>query len=165
MLEQGDERYLTTDGKVKTPKSLSFILVFLLRGYLAWIVSLTFSQDRSRLLQFFYASTEQFALTLVVGLPALIVWAWSLRLQSKAELAGWWLRAPRAAPLLLWTALILDGWLLLSIVSSHWPSFSMIKAGLIFAWCCSVWLLLHSRHLKRYWVLLCQQSENNQNGN
>lgn len=72
-LQLGDERYLTADGQLRTPLALIFVLALFLRGYLAWIISLTFSEDRSRLLQFFYSNTEQFVLTLSVGLPALAV--------------------------------------------------------------------------------------------
>lgn len=152
MLKPGDENYVTIDGKLKTPLSLTLLLLFFMRGYVAWIISLTFSEDRSLLLQFFYTSTEQFALALLVGFPAVFVLI--MLFQLKDTVPQWVTASASFAPLLLWCSWVVDGALLLSIVASHWPSFSVVKAALIFGWLVCLWLLLFSRHLKRFWKLI-----------
>ncbi|MGQ4276103.1 DUF2919 family protein [Pseudidiomarina sp. E22-M8] len=156
-LRLGDERYLTADGQLRTPLALLFVLALFLRGYLAWIISLTFSEDRSRLLQFFYSNTEQFVLTLSVGLPALAVVV--MLTQMKAEMPGWVTRFARIAPWLLWLSWIADGVLLISLVAANWPHFAFVKALIIFSWLIAFWLLLYSRHLKRFFQLLASEEE------
>lgn len=160
MLQPGDERYVTADGKLKTPFSFILLTLFFLRGYAAWLISLTFSEDRGRLLQFFYANIEQFVLALGVGLPALIVLFMVLRIQAKTAPPVWLVKSLAVAPGLLFCAWVLDGLLLGSLVASHWPSFSVVKASLLFIWFMSLWLLLFSRQLKAFWRLLpTQQSD------
>ncbi len=158
-LQFGDERYLTNDGQLKTPLALVFVLALFLRGYIAWIISLTFSEDRSRLLQFFYANTEQFVLTLSVGVPAFAVLV--MLTQMKAELPRWVPKFARIAPWLLWASWLADGVLLVSLVAGNWPHFAFVKALIIFAWLTAFWLLLYSRHLRRFFQLLAsdQHSE------
>ena len=154
MLQPGDERYVTPDGVVKTPSSLLFLLLFFLRGYAAWIISLTFIEDRTRLLKFFYTSTEQFGLALLVGAPALFVLI--LLTQVKADIPAWVSTSFRALPLLLWSSWFIDGVLLLSLISQLWPTFSLVKAFLLFGWLIAGWVLLFSRHLKRF-TALCSE--------
>lgn len=156
-LQFGDERYLTNDGQLKTPLALIFLLVLFLRGYIAWIISLTFREDTSRLLQFFYANTEQFVLALSVGLPALAVLV--MLTQMKAELPSWIPKFARVAPWLLWASWLADGVLLVSLVASNWPHFAFVKALIIFAWLMAFWLLLYSRHLKRFFQLLASDRD------
>ncbi|RUO58603.1 DUF2919 family protein [Pseudidiomarina insulisalsae] len=156
-LQLGDERYLTNDGQLKTPLALIFLLALFLRGYIAWIISLTFSEDRSRLLQFFYANTEQFALTLSVGVPALAVLI--MLTQIKAKMPAWVPKFARIAPALLWLSWVADGVLLASLVAANWPHFAFVKALIIFAWLIAFWLLLYSRHLKRFFQLLATETD------
>ncbi|MDN7123482.1 DUF2919 family protein [Pseudidiomarina terrestris] len=151
-LQRGDEHYLTADGQLRTPLALIFVLGLFLRGYLAWIISLTFSEDRSRLLQFFYSNTEQFVLTLSVGLPALAVVV--MLTQVKAEMPAWVPKFARIAPALLWLSWLADGVLIGSLVIANWPHFAFVKAFIIFAWLIALWLLLYSRHLKRFFELV-----------
>ncbi len=147
-LQAGDERFLTPEGKLKTPLSLVFLMLLFMRGYAAWLVSLSFFEDRSLLLQFFYTNTEQFGLSLLVGTPALLIFI--LVTQVKTEIAPWVARSFALVPILLWISWAVDGVLLLSLISARWPEFSLVKAGLLFAWLIGFWLLLFSRHLKRY---------------
>ncbi len=151
-LRAGDENFLTPDGQLRTPLALMFVLALFLRGYLAWIISLTFSEDRSRLLQFFYSNTEQFVVTLSVGLPALAVVV--MLSQIKTELPTWVPKFARYAPVLLWLSWLADGLLLFSLVAANWPHFAFVKALIIFAWLIAFWLLMYSRHLKRFFQLL-----------
>jgi len=147
-LKPGDERYVTLDGVLKTPLSLLFIVLFFMRGYAAWIISLTFIEDPNRLLKFFYTSTEQFGLALSVGAQALYIML--LLTQIKADMAGWVRQSFRVMPILLWFSWVVDGALLLSLVSNVWPAFSVVKALLLFGWFMTGWMLLFSRHLKRF---------------
>ncbi|RUO49673.1 DUF2919 family protein [Pseudidiomarina donghaiensis] len=147
-LQPGDEQYVTLDGALKTPLSLLFMVVFFTRGYLAWIISLTFVEDRARLLKFFYTTTEQFGLALLVGAPALMVFV--LITQVKTEIAPWVSASFKVLPLLLWFSWIVDGVLLLSLISQLWPTFSFVKAVLLFGWLMVGWMLLFSRHLRRF---------------
>lgn len=152
LLQPGDERYVTLDGALKTPTSLLFVVLFFMRGYVAWIISLTFVEDRTRLLKFFYTNTEQFGLALLVGAPALFILF--LVTQVKTEIAPWVASSFRLAPLLLWFSWIVDGVLLLSLISNLWPTFSLVKAILLFGWFMAGWMLLFSRHLKRFIELI-----------
>lgn len=154
-LQPGDERYVTLDGVLKTPSSLLFIVFFFMRGYLAWIISLTFVDDRTRLLKFFYTNTEQFGLALLVGAPAVFVLV--LLTQIKAEIAPWVQTSFRTMSLLLWCSWIIDGVLLLSLISNLWPTFSFVKALLLFGWFMAGWMLLFSRHLRRFTALVGQE--------
>lgn len=154
-LQPGDERYVTLDGVLKTPSSLLFIVFFFMRGYLAWIISLTVVDDRTRLLKFFYTNTEQFGLALLVGAPAVFVLV--LLTQIKAEIAPWVQTSFRTMSLLLWCSWIIDGVLLLSLISNLWPTFSFVKALLLFGWFMAGWMLLFSRHLRRFTALVGQE--------
>ena len=153
-LQPGDEPYVTAEGALKTPTSMLFILLFLMRGYAAWVVSLTFAQDRGRLLQFFYTTTEQFGIALLVGLPALF--ALIMVSQVKQVAPVWVRRGMRWLPILLGVGLLGDGWLLASLISAIWPTFSVVKGALVFGWFAAAWMLLFSRHLKRYRQLVMQ---------
>lgn len=59
-------------GCLRPPLGLYLSLAFLLRGYLVWIVALSFRQDSARLLSLFYPDKTSFVTALVVGVPALI---------------------------------------------------------------------------------------------
>ena len=155
MLKPGDERYISPEGKLQTPLALWLLILLFMRGYAAWIISLTFMQDRSRLLQFFYTSSEQFTLSLMIWLPALVI---LLMMSQLAEtIPRWVVRLAPLAPKLLWLAWLLDGWLLLSLIAARFPEFSVVKGLLLFAWLIALWLLLFSRSLRRFWQLLAAQ--------
>ena len=47
-------RYLDKEGRASFPLSLLLVLLFEMRGYVAAIISLTFAEDRTRLLKLFY---------------------------------------------------------------------------------------------------------------
>ncbi len=157
MLQRGDERYFSPEGKLLTPVALWLLILLFMRGYAAWIISLTFMEDRSRLLQFFYTSTEQFSLALIIGLPALFIVV--MMSQIGDEIPRWVVRVAPLAPNLLWLAWLLDGWLLISLIAARFPEFSVVKGVLLFAWLIALWLLLFSRSLRRFWQLLAVHEE------
>ncbi|RUO64998.1 Protein of unknown function [Pseudidiomarina planktonica] len=152
MLQPGDERYLDGDGKPRHPIGIMLVLLFLLRGYAAWTVSLTFSDDRSKLLGFFYNNTEQFFLTLLAGVPALAVLI--LTFFMKPDCQPWVLSGWRKVPVMLWLGWILDGIVLLGLISSRWPEFASAKAIMVMIWCWAGWYLYNSRHWRRYQQLM-----------
>ena len=59
-------------GCLKPPVGLYLCLVFLLRGYMMWVVALSFRQDSARLLGLFYPDKASFFMALLVGIPAVI---------------------------------------------------------------------------------------------
>ena len=107
---------------VKISISIYLVLLFVLRGYLVWIFSVTNMRDRVAIIQFIYPDTSLFFLSLFSGALGLVV----LVLLS--------LRRPNAAPWVqkLWpycrrimvTALVFD--LVVSILAySYWQLFSI----------------------------------------
>ena len=119
-------RYLDKEGRASTPLFFIWVTFFLCRGYLAGIVSLTFNEDRTRLLSLFYKSSEQFGLMLVVGLPALLVLlATSFAKEDGYNWANYVMRA--AQPLML-VSLVLDAILISSLLMHQHGSFSWGKA-------------------------------------
>lgn len=157
MLQAGDERHFSPEGKLQTPVALWLLILLFMRGYAAWIISLTFMEDRSRLLQFFYTSTEQFNLALVIGLPALFIVVMMSQMGDK--IPRWVVRVAPLAPNFLWIAWLLDGWLLISLIAARFPEFSVVKGLLLFCWLVALWLLLYSRSLRRFWQLLAAHDE------
>ena len=61
------------DGKVKIPLGFYLVMLYLLRGYVTWVISLTYREDTSLLLSMAYSESHFFYLSMIVGLPAVIV--------------------------------------------------------------------------------------------
>ena len=141
-------RYLDKEGRASTPLFFIWVTFFLCRGYLAGIVSLTFNEDRTRLLSLFYKSSEQFGLMLVVGLPALLV----LLATSFAKEDGynWANHVMRAAQPLMLVSLVLDAILISSLLMHQHGSFYWGKASIILAWFISLWYFSKSRQWRFY---------------
>ncbi|EKE79895.1 DUF2919 family protein [Idiomarina xiamenensis] len=154
MLRQGDEYYIDGEGRLRLPLGILLLFAFFLRGYLAWIISLTFGDDRSLLLGYFYQSREQFVLTLLVGLPTMYVLILTCLQHKPWLLQRSWLW--RFAGPALWLSWLVDGCLLASVVHAHWPQFSYTKAALIAIWCWAPWFLAKSRHWRRYREILAR---------
>lgn len=57
------------EGKLKTPIGYYLAVGFLLRAYLLWVVSLTYSEDRSLIISFFYSHSSSFFVALTLALP------------------------------------------------------------------------------------------------
>lgn len=141
-------RYLDKEGRAAVPLMLMLVLLFEVRGYVAGIISLTFNEDRTRLLKLFYTTTEQFGLMLVVGLPALLVLlATAFAGEDKRNWANAFMRF--AQPVLcvsLVADAVLIGWL---FVEQH-GAFSFGRASIVFGWFVCVWYLMNSRHWRFY---------------
>lgn len=65
------ERY-DDEGRIKPPRWLWWTLVFLNRGYLLLVASVSYIKDQSLILSLFYPDNRDFYLSLLVGLPALL---------------------------------------------------------------------------------------------
>jgi hypothetical protein len=62
-------------GRLKPPLLLYCFLLFLCRGFLLLIVSLSFREDSSRMMSLFYPSKNDFYWSLLPAIPALLVLA------------------------------------------------------------------------------------------
>ncbi|AWL12213.1 Inner membrane protein YfeZ [Saliniradius amylolyticus] len=65
------ERY-DDEGRIRPPRWLWWTLVFLNRGYLLLVASVSYIKDQSLILSLFYPDNRDFYLSLMVGLPALL---------------------------------------------------------------------------------------------
>lgn len=141
-------RYLDKEGRASLPFSLLLALLFEMRGYVAAIVSLTFAEDRTRLLKLFYTSTEQFGLMLLVGLPALLV---LLATTFAGEDDRNWANAlMRFSQPLLLLSLVVDAVLISWLFVEHHGAFSFGRAAIVFGWFICCWYLINSRHWRFY---------------
>lgn len=61
------------EGKVKVPVGFYLVMLYLLRGYITWVISLTYRDDPSLLLSLVYSESHFFYLSMLVGFPAVFV--------------------------------------------------------------------------------------------
>lgn len=141
-------RYLDKEGRASIPLSLLLVLLFEMRGYVAAIISLTFSEDRTRLLKLFYTSSEQFGLMLLIGLPALIVLLATTFVGE--DKANWANRLMRFAQPLLLLSLVFDAVLIFWLFIEQHGAFSFGRAAIVFGWFVCGWYLINSRHWRFY---------------
>jgi hypothetical protein len=91
---------------LKLSKWFYVVLLFVLRGYIVWIISVTNMRDRVGLMQWIYPQTDLFLLSLISGtLGLLVLLTISLR---RPDAHHWAQRAWPYCRLLLITALIFD---------------------------------------------------------
>ncbi|AVJ56406.1 DUF2919 domain-containing protein [Idiomarina sp. OT37-5b] len=141
-------RYLDKEGRASIPLVLMLVILYQMRGYVAGIISLTFSEDRTRLLNLFYSNAEQFGLMLLVGLPSLLVLLASAF--AAEDDRNWGNRVMAIAQPLLLFSLFLDAFLIAWLFIEHQGHFSFGRAGIIMGWFISLWYLLKSRHWRFY---------------
>lgn len=125
------------EGRARVPVGFYLVLLYLSRGYLTWVVSLTYSQDRSLLLSMIYPSASLFTTALLTGVPALIAFIlFALKKQKDKPWYQWlW---PKMSGLLL-LALIFD---LVSqaigginhLVALHWFQVVLFISGGYLLW-------------------------------
>lgn len=91
---------------VKLPPAIYLILLFVLRGYIVWIMSVTNMRDHVGIIQWIYPETALFYLSLFSGMIGLfIVLVFSLRRPNAAQ----WIRACwKKSHTLLTVALVFD---------------------------------------------------------
>lgn len=141
-------RYLDKEGRAKIPLPLLLVFLFQLRGYVAGVVSLTFAEDRTRLLDLFYTSAQQFGLMLVVGLPSLVVLAATTF--AAEDTPNWANRLMKIAQPLLLSSLLVDGALIGWLFVDQQGVFSFARAAIIMGWFMTLWYLLKSRQWRFY---------------
>ena len=141
-------RYLDKEGRASFPLSLLLVILFQMRGYVAGIISITFAEDRTRLLRLFYTNNEQFGVMLLVGLPALVV---LLATAFAAEDDRNWANAVmRFAQPLLMLSLLVDAVLIGWLFVESYGAFSFGRAAIVFGWFICIWYLLNSRRWRFY---------------
>ena len=141
------------EGKVKIPLGFYLVLAYLMRGYLIWIVSLTFRQDTGLLLSLIYPDTRVFTLTLLLGLPALFCFfQFGLKSQAQKAWFKWcWLKQRRLLLLTLVIDLAIQSWAIVHHPTQiHWSQIPLALCGFYLCW---YWL--KSRKVSRFfgnWV-------------
>ncbi len=65
--------YYDAEGRIKPNRLMYLSLLFLIRGYLVFIASLSYRQDPSLILSLFYPDKGYFYFSLLLGLPALLI--------------------------------------------------------------------------------------------
>jgi len=102
--------------------SIYLVLLFVLRGYFVWIMSVTNMRDRIAIIEFVYPDTSLFFLSLLSGALGLIVVALlSLR---RPNAASWVQKSWPYCRIIMITALMFD--LVVSIVAySYWQLLSI----------------------------------------
>ena len=141
-------RYLDKEGRASVPLALLLAIFYQMRGYLAGVVSLTFAEDRTRLLDIFYSNGEQFGLMLLVGLPSLMVLLASTF--AAEDDRNWGNRVMASAQPLLLLSLCLDAILIGWLFIEHQGHFSFGRAAIVMGWFITGWYLLKSRHWRFY---------------
>lgn len=139
------------DGRLKNPIGFSLVLLYLMRAYLTWIVSLTYSEDRGLLLGYIYPNKDLFYFTLMVGIPALLCFfLFSLRKWAHTKV---YQKLWRWQWLLLLAALLVDVFqqgisLSAHITSTKWWQMLTLLLGIYLTW---YWG--RSQRIKRFFTL------------
>src|SRR6218665_1747549 len=115
-------------GLVPVPRSFYFLLLFLFRAYLLWLVVLTMSEGGDRLMRVIYPNSQDFIIACVIASPMLLM----LLVLSQRKVKSWsgwfWLWRHCKWPLVLLTAADL------AHSVSHLPAFVTVTApGLLLA--------------------------------
>ncbi len=107
---------------LKLSKRLYIVLIFILRGYLVWLMSVTNMRDRISIISWIYPETSLFYLSLVSGgIGLFVVLIISLR---RPEAANWVQKSWKNCRTILMTALLFD--LLTHVIGYlYWQLFSL----------------------------------------
>ncbi|NMP32497.1 DUF2919 domain-containing protein [Thalassotalea sp. M1531] len=131
---------------VKLSKTLYIALLFLLRGYLVWLMTITNFNDRTGIIELIYPNSSMFYLNLVSGsLGLFILLLISLR---RPNAASWVINLwPRVLQLII-VALVID-MLVVSVAYIQWQltSFTIVVVQLLFAAIC-ILICIKSKRLK-----------------
>lgn len=142
------------DGKVRIPLGFYLLLAYLCRGYLMWIISLTYSDDRALLLSLVYADSKTFFLNLLFGLPALFCFfMFSLKTQrQKNWFVFLWTKQKRILVLALSVDFLSQLWgISNNLVSVHWVQIVLLLMGFYL-----LWYWMKSNKIRRFfdnWLL------------
>ena len=146
------------DGKVKIPLGFYFMLIYLLRGYITWVLSLTYREDTSLLLSLAYTESRFFYLALVTGLPAVLVQLlFSLK---KQKTKSWYISLWLKSPWILAVALVADIILQIKQVVLNGGIAHGVQMLLLFAGVYLLWYWVKSQKIKRFfsnWLIPMEQ--------
>lgn len=144
------------DGKLRVPIGYNLAVLYMLRGYIFWVVSLTFSDDRSLILSLVYPNLSMFWLTLVVGLPALITFFFfSLKSQISKSWYQWvWARLRLILTISMAVDLMLQAWIIVTQTLDLHPiqMIQFILGSYLF------WYWLRSKRIQRFFKQWLQQA-------
>jgi uncharacterized membrane protein len=148
---------------IKISMSIYLVLIFVLRGYLVWIISVTNMRDRVAIIQFVYPDTSLFFLSLFSGALGLVI---VVLLSLRRPNAATWVQNlwPYCRQIMV-TALVFD--LVVSIMAySYWQLLSMnwllIQMSIVIS---LIFLCFKSRslniNLREFPVLLAEDDKQN----
>lgn len=146
------------EGRVKVPVGFYLVLVYLLRGYFIWVISLTHRENPGLIISLIYPLPSVFYTSMLIGIPGLMAYALFLskgrlwtRLENKVWPIFWYL-----IPIGLFADLALQG---MSMSQSHflvhWSGPVIFLFGAYLTW---YWL--SSKRLKRFFSLWLIDVEN-----
>jgi hypothetical protein len=133
-------------GRLKPPALLYVYLLFLCRGFLLLIISLSFREDSSRMMTLFYPNKWDFYWSLLPTVPAMIILA--LFSQRSKLWQGGYYALFKVIPSLFVLALLADIAVQLSILSRIDFSFSFTHGLSIVIAFTGLAYALKSRHMK-----------------
>lgn len=136
------------EGRARIPVGFYLVLVYLLRGYVTWIFSLTFAQDRGLILSLVYPRHDLFIVSLLVGIPA--VFAFVLFGLKKHAEKGWFKTLWPKTRLLLLFSILLDlvvqvSYFVEQPLAIHWSQLGAFILGVYL-----IWYWLRSKTIKRF---------------
>lgn len=136
---------------LKVSKGIFFTLLFALRGYVVWIMSVTNMKDRIGIMQWIYPDPKLFYLSLLSGLAAIyVVFVMSLR---RPEASAWVQWSWRNLRLFLFGAVVFD--LCVSFVAYYFWQMLSLDALLLQASIATV-LILFCLYSKRIQINLSE---------
>ena len=124
---------------VRVSKTFYFSLIYLLRAYIAWIMSVSNMQDRVGVIQFLYPDPHLFYLNLLSGsLGIFLVVVLSLRRPNAADWVKWaWSKSRVFIVLALTVDLLIScyGHFVLDLLSIRYLAIQLVIATLITVLC------------------------------
>lgn len=142
------------EGRLKIPIGFYLGIVYLLRGFVIWIISLTYSEDRGLLIGLIYSDVSLFKLTILTGLPAFCTFLiFSLKKQKEKS---WYKTIWSVQRNILLAALLCDLILQLYTVSYHITQVHWFQVVLLILGAYLFWYWFKSQRLKRFfrhWLL------------
>ena len=142
------------EGRLKVPLGFYLGIVYLLRGFIIWIISLTYSDDRSLLIGLIYSNVSLFGLTVLTGLPALFTFL--LFTLKKQNQKAWYQSIWSVQRQVLLIALFVDLTLQLSTISYHITQVHWFQMILLILGGYLFWYWFKSEKIKRFfrnWLL------------
>lgn len=142
--------YYDEAGRMKPPVFVYILLLFVCRGLIVLIISLSFREDSERLLRIFYPLPYHFYLSLLPILPALI----GLYLVSKRSVLWkeekyvWF----KCLPFCLYSALICDVGIQAYMLDEIDFTFSMNHGVSLFMASCGILYMIQSKYIKNLMI-------------